>query len=128
MDFALSEDHELLRRSARDFLEKEIDLAPLLRPGATVEQAGYDRAWRKLVELGWPGLIVPEAYGGLGLGCLDLSMIVREVGRTLAPSPLFGTLAGTWAILKCGSQAQKQALLPRVSGAVLKLALSACAR
>src|SRR5258706_6275102 len=113
MDFALSEDHELLRRSARDFLEKEIDLAPLLRPGATAEQAGYDKTWRQLVELGWPGLIVPENYGGSGLSCLDLSMIVSEMGRTLAPSPLFGTLAGTWAILKCATPAPKQAPVPR---------------
>ena len=124
MDFALSENHQLLRRSARDFLEKEIDLAPLLRPRATVEAAGYAETWRKLVGLGWPGLIVPESYGGSGLSCLDLVMIVSEMGRTLAPSPLFGTLAGTWAILKCGSDAQKQAILPRIALEGLKLALA----
>ena len=124
MDFALSEDHEMLRRSARDFLEKEIDLGPLLRPHATVEAARYGETWRKLVDLGWPGLIVPEEYGGTGLSCLDLVMIVSEMGRTLAPVPLFGTLAGTWAILKYGSDAQKRAILPRVAGEGLKLALA----
>ncbi|HEY1706907.1 MAG TPA: acyl-CoA dehydrogenase family protein [Rhizomicrobium sp.] len=124
MDFALSDDHLVLRRSARDFLEKEIDLSPLLRPNAGVEEARYAENWQKLVELGWPGLIVPEAYGGSGLNCLDLVMIVSEMGRTLAPGPLFGTLAGTWAILKGGSETQKQAILPRVAGGGMKLALA----
>lgn len=124
MDFALSEDHELLRRSARDVLEKEIDLAPLLRPHATVEASGYAETWRKLASLGWPGLIVPEEYGGSGLNVLDLLMIVSEMGRTLAPAPLFGTLAGTWAVLKCGSEAQKRSILPRVASEGLALALA----
>jgi alkylation response protein AidB-like acyl-CoA dehydrogenase len=124
MDFALSDDHEILRRSARDFLEKEIDLAPLLRPNAVVDAAGYDETWRKIIGLGWPGLIVPEEYGGLGLDCLDLVMIVSEMGRTLAPAPFFGTLAGTWAILKGGTEGQKKILLPRVAAEGLKLAFA----
>src|SRR5437868_12544229 len=111
MDFALSADHELLRRSARDFLEKEIELSPLLRPHATVEASRYSETWHKLTDLGWPGLIVPEEFGGSGLSVLDLAMIVTEMGRTLAPAPLFGTLAGTWAVLKCGSDEQKLAIL-----------------
>jgi alkylation response protein AidB-like acyl-CoA dehydrogenase len=124
MDFALSDDHEFLRRSAHDFLEKEIDLAPLLRPHATVEAADYNETWRKLVALGWPGLIVPEVYGGSGMSCLDLTMIVSEMGRTLAPAPLFGTLAGTWAVLRGGSDMQKQAILSRVASEGFKLALA----
>ncbi len=124
MDFALSEDHQVLRRSARDVLEKEIDLTPLLRPGASVADAGYPATWRKLSDLGWPGLIVPEEYGGSGLGCLDLAMILGETGRTLAPAPLFGTLAGTWALLRGGSEKQKQALLPKIAGEGFRLALA----
>jgi len=124
MDFALSDDHLMLRRSARDFLEKEIDLSPLLRPRASVEASGYAETWRKISNLGWPGLIVPEQYGGSGLSVLDLTMIVSEMGRTLAPAPLFGTLAGTWALLKCGSAEQRAAVLPRVAESGLKLALA----
>ena len=77
-----------------------------------------------MVDLGWPGLVVPEAYGGLGLSCLDLVMVAGEIGRTLAPMPLFGALAGTWAILKGGSEPQKQRLLPQIAGEGLKLALA----
>ncbi|MGE0830835.1 MAG: acyl-CoA dehydrogenase family protein, partial [Hyphomonadaceae bacterium] len=124
MNFTLSEDNEALRDSAQAFLSKEVDLTPLKRPDATVEQAGYDRLWPKIVELGWPSVVIPEAYGGLGMTYLDLAMIIGEMGRTLAPSPLFGTLAGAWAIEKGGSQEQKQRLLGAVVAGEMKLALA----
>ena len=103
MNFALSEDHELLRDSARSFLDKEINLAPLLVPGATVKDARYDANWSKMVELGWAGLVIPEDFGGSGMTLIDLIMVVNEIGRTLAPSPMLGVLGGTWALLKGGS-------------------------
>lgn len=124
MNFALSDDHLMLRHSANDFLTNEIDLSPLLVPGASVEAAGYDATWKKMVELGWPGLVIPEEFGGSGLTTLDLSMIVSEMGRTLAPSPYFGTLAGTWALLRAGSAAQKEKILPQVAAEGLRLALA----
>ena len=77
-----------------------------------------------MVDLGWAGLVIPESLGGSGLGCLDLSMIVSEMGRALAPAPLFGVLAGTWAILEAGSEAQQQSILPRVATEGLRLALA----
>ena len=124
MNFNLSEDHEALRDSAQSFLSKEVSLDPLLKPGATVEQAGYDVMWPKIVELGWAGVTIPEAYGGLGMSYIDLIMIVGEMGRTLAAAPLFGTLAGAWAIEKAGSEAQKGSLLGAVAAGELKLALA----
>ncbi len=90
MDFALSEDNLVLQQSARTFLEKEISLGRVLVPGATVADADYDRNWTKIAAMGWPGLIVDEAFGGLGLSCIDLAMILGEMGRTLAPSPFLG--------------------------------------
>jgi alkylation response protein AidB-like acyl-CoA dehydrogenase len=68
--------------------------------------------------------VIPEAYGGLGMTYIDLVMIIAEVGRTLAPAPFFGTLAGTWAILKAGSEDQKSQLLTRVVAGEHKLALA----
>lgn len=124
MNFALDEDLIVLRDSAQRFLASEVDLAPLLVPGATVADAGTERLWSKMVELGWPALAVPEAHGGLGLSTLELAMIVGECGRVLAPSPLYGTLAGTWALIAAGSERQKAALLPRVAAGQLKLALA----
>jgi len=124
MNFSLSEDHLFLRDAANTFLSKEVDLAPLLVPGATIEQAGYRQMWDKLTELGWPGIIIPEDHGGLGMSAVDLAMIVSECGRFLAPSPLFGTLAGTWAILAAGSETQKQQWLPGVAAGDYQLSLA----
>jgi alkylation response protein AidB-like acyl-CoA dehydrogenase len=124
MNFALSEDHELLRDSARGFLDKEIDLAPLLVPGATVKDARYDANWSKMAELGWAGLVIPEAFEGSGMTLIDLIMVVNEIGRTLAPGPMLGVLGGTWGLLKGGSDEQKARVLPRVATGELKLALA----
>jgi alkylation response protein AidB-like acyl-CoA dehydrogenase len=124
VDFSLSQEHEALRNAARTFLAKEVDLSKLLVPGATVEQAGYDPIWSGMVELGWPGIVIPEEFGGLGMSYIDLAMIVGEVGRHLASAPLLGTLAGAWAIEHAGSPGQKRTLLSSVAQGKLKLALA----
>src|SRR4051812_25016262 len=124
MNFALSEDHLVLRQSARTFLEKEISLARVLVPGASVADAGYDANWSKIANMGWPGLAIDEAHGGLGLSCIDLAMILGEMGRHLTPSPFLGTLFGAWALMKGGSPAQKKALLPAVAAGSTKMALA----
>lgn len=124
MNFTLDDDHVALRDSAQTFLGKEVDLAPLLVPGATVDQAGYDAMWAKVAELGWPGIAIPEEYGGLGMSYIDLIMVAGEAGRTLAPMPFFGTLAGSWAIQAAGDDAQKAALLGPVAAGETKLALA----
>ncbi|WP_084398741.1 acyl-CoA dehydrogenase family protein [Henriciella aquimarina] len=123
MDFALSNDHVFLQDSAAKFVNEQVDLSPLLRPGADVSHAGYDRLWSQISELGWSAITVPEAYGGLGMSYIDLIMIIGETGRTLAPSPLFGTLAGAWAMQAAGSDRQKSEWLPKLSDG-LKLALA----
>ena len=124
MDFTLSDEHLALQDSARNFLTKEVKLEPYLRTEANEQPVARDGLWPSIQALGWPGLVVPEAYGGLGMDYLDLVMIVSEMGRTLAPSPFFGNLAGTWAIERCGSEDQKQALLAQVAAGELTLALA----
>ncbi|MEA2804647.1 MAG: acyl-CoA dehydrogenase [Rhodospirillaceae bacterium] len=124
MDFALSEDNLVLQQSARTFLEKEISLARVLVPGATVDDADYAGNWTKISAMGWQGLVIEEAFGGLGLSCIDLAMILGEMGRTLAPSPFLGTLFGAWALQKGGTQEQKERILPQVADGAAKLALA----
>jgi acyl-CoA dehydrogenase len=124
MDFALSEDNLVLQQSARTFLEKEISLARVLVPGATVDDADYAGNWTKIAAMGWQGLVIEEAFGGLGLSCIDLAMILGEMGRTLAPSPFLGTLFGAWALQKGGTQEQKERILPQVADGATKLALA----
>ncbi len=124
MNFSLSDEHRLLRDSARTFLGKEVDLGPLLVPGASVAQAGYDTLWKQMVALGWPAMVIPEDLGGLGMSLLDMAMVVGECGRVLAPSPLFGTLAGTWALQMAASPAQQREWLTPVAEGSAKLALA----
>jgi alkylation response protein AidB-like acyl-CoA dehydrogenase len=124
MNFTLSSDHEALRDAARTFLSKEVRLSELLAPGATLADAAYDRIWKGMVDLGWPAMAIPEQYGGLGMSMIDLAMVVGEAGRHLAPAPLFGTLAGAWAVERTGSEAQKKAILGAVAEGKMKLALA----
>ena len=124
MDFALSEDNLVLQQSARTFLEKEISLARVLVPGATAADADYAGNWTKVAAMGWQGLVIDEAFGGLGLSCIDLAMVLGEMARTLAPSPFLGTLFGAWALQKGGSQEQKERILPQVADGTVKLALA----
>jgi acyl-CoA dehydrogenase len=124
MNFALSEDNLVLQQSARIFLEKEISLGRVLVPGATVADADYAGNWTKIAAMGWQALVIDEAFDGLGLSCIDLAMILGEMGRTLAPSPFLGTLFGAWAIHKGGTPKQKERLLPQVAAGTVKLALA----
>jgi alkylation response protein AidB-like acyl-CoA dehydrogenase len=124
MNFSLSEDHIVLRDAASDFLRGQVDLAPLLVPGADAHQAPYDTLWAQLCELGWPAMIVPPEYGGLGMSEIDVSIVLRECGRTLAPTPLLGTLAGTWALIAAGSPEQQALWLPQIAESGLRMALA----
>lgn len=124
MNFSLSEDHIVLREAAADFLRDQVNLAPLLVPGADAHQAPYDALWAQLCELGWPAMIVPPEHGGLGMSEIDVSIVLRECGRTLAPTPLLGTLAGTWALMTAGSAEQQAQWLPQIAEAGLRMALA----
>ena len=124
MNFSLSDDHRLLKGSAKTFLDAEISLKPLLVPGATVRDAGYADNWAKIAQMGWAGLLIPEEFGGAGLGCIDLIMIVEELGRTLTPSPFLGTVLGTLAVMKGGGAALQTRILPQVAAGEIALALA----
>ncbi len=124
MNFALDDDHRMLKDSAQTFLDAQVSLKALLVPGATVRDAGYADNWAKIAQMGWQGLLIPEEYGGAGLTCIDLVMIVEELGRTLTPSPFLGGLLGALAVMKGGDAAQKGRILPRVAAGELTLALA----
>ncbi len=124
MNFALDDDHRVLKDSAQTFLDEQISLKALLVPGATVRDAGYADNWAKIAQMGWQALLIPEEYGGAGLTCIDLVMIVEELGRTLTPSPFLGALLGTLAVMKGGDAVQKGRILPRVAAGELTLALA----
>ncbi|HKV54843.1 MAG TPA: acyl-CoA dehydrogenase family protein [Candidatus Binataceae bacterium] len=113
MDFGFSEEQEMLRQSARSLLEKECP-STLVRK-LMEDPHGYDTAlWKKMAELGWLGLAIPEEYGGGGLSYVDLVLVMEEMGRVVLPSPFIWTVMVAEAIKRAGSDAQKKALLPKV--------------
>jgi alkylation response protein AidB-like acyl-CoA dehydrogenase len=117
MALVRTEEQEILARTAREFVSGR---SPLRRVRELREDAlGFSRElWAAMAELGWLGIVVPEQYGGAGLGWSDLAVVMEEAGRGLLPEPLVGSvLLATTAVLLGGSDAQKQAHLPAlVSG------------
>ena len=115
MDFGFSEEQEMLRESAREFLASECEMTYVRK--MMDDPAGYSvDQWKKMAELGWMGLVLPEQYGGSGLNMIDLVVVLEEMGKQMMPGPYFSTviLAGS-AIELAGSEAQKQAWLPRIA-------------
>jgi acyl-CoA dehydrogenase len=111
-----SEEQEILAHTAREFVTGR---SPLRRVRELREdQTGFSRElWAVMAELGWLGIVVPEQYGGAGLGWADLAVVMEEAGRGLLPEPLVGSmLLATTAVLLAGSDAQKQAHLPPLVG------------
>ena len=115
MDFGLSEEQELLQQSAREFLARECP--PEFVREVAKSDDGYPRAlYAQIAQLGWTGLVVPEAYGGIGLGLLDLALLVEEMGRAVLPGPFFSSsVLATRALGYGGSTAQKKAWLPKLA-------------
>jgi alkylation response protein AidB-like acyl-CoA dehydrogenase len=124
MDLQFSEEQDLLRESARDFLEKECPPARVRE--LMGEPAGSSRDfWKKLAELGWLGLTLPDEHGGAGMGLLDLAVVMEEMGRALVPDPFLSTVAlGARAIELAGSPEQQARYLPAVAEGSLRIALA----
>jgi len=116
MRWSPSEEQDELRRVVRRFLEEKSPATEVRRLMETAE--GYEPAvWKQLSqELGLPGVHVPEAYGGQGLGFAELAIVLEEMGRALLCAPYFSSVAlAANAILNAGSEAEKQALLPGIA-------------
>ena len=113
IDFGLSEEQEALQRSAREFLARECPPA-LVRETAKSDDGVPRDLYRKMADLGWMGLIVPEKDGGLGLGALDLALVLEELGRVAAPGPFLATQLVIAGLLRAGTAAQRAAWLPRL--------------
>ena len=91
----------------------------------------FPETWDAMVNLGWPGMLIPEAYGGSGLGYLTFGVVLEQLGRHLTASPLFASaLVGASAVIQAGNEAQKTWILPKVAdgSAIVSLALEEGAR
>jgi len=126
MDLVLSEDQELIAKTAGDFVKQKSPIARVRQLRDTNDPVGFSRAlWKEMAELGWVGIAFPESVGGAGLGFAELAVVMEELGRTLAPEPFLSTvlLAGQ-ALLLSGDAGKAAAWLPRVCKGEAILALA----
>ncbi len=115
MNFDFSDDQKFLKDQANKFLTEKCDLSVPRRVLENQDSHDAD-LWKGIVEMGWTGTTIPEAYGGLGLGHLELCVIAEELGRALAPVPFSSSVyLATEAILLAGSEEQKQTYLPKMA-------------
>ncbi len=122
MDFAFSEEQEMLRRSAREFLAKECGPKVVRR---LMEGDGYDPVlWKKIAGLGWTALGIPEEYGGVGT-FLDLVVVLEEAGRALLPGPFFSTMGlAVPVLIETGTEAQKKDALGAIAAGSARATLA----
>ncbi|PYN58791.1 MAG: acyl-CoA dehydrogenase [Candidatus Rokuibacteriota bacterium] len=124
MDFGFSQEQEMLRATARKFLENECT-STFVRARMDEPAGVTDDFWAKLAEQGWLGLVFPEEYGGSGLGFVDLTVLMEEMGRCVMPGPFFSTvLLGGLTILEAGSPAQRKEWLPKLAAGQAKATLA----
>ncbi|MEA1959285.1 MAG: acyl-CoA dehydrogenase family protein [Chloroflexota bacterium] len=126
MNLDFTEEQDMLRNSARDFLSTECDKMKVRE----IEEGdlGYSpEIWGKTAELGWQGLMIPDEYDGMGMGLIDLVVIFEEIGYNILPSPFLATVAlATPPIVEAGSEEMKKEILPKVAAgeAILTMALT----
>jgi alkylation response protein AidB-like acyl-CoA dehydrogenase len=133
MDVALTDEQQQLRISAREFLEAECPMhfvrlgvdPPERAPTSTDPAASWQPLWSKMAALGWHGLAIPEAYGGAGLGFVELAVLLEETGRALLPAPFFSSaVLGAQTLLIGADASSRDELLPAVARGQLRLTLA----
>src|SRR5579864_5061796 len=113
----LTEEQSMLRDAARTWTQEKSPVSAFRKMRDSGATLGYDpAAFREMAEMGWTGVIIPEEYGGSNFGYLSLGLVLEETGRTLTASPLLSTaLAAASALILGGSDAQKEAWLPKLA-------------
>jgi len=126
MDFSFTEEQDMLRTLARDFLAERCSSSRVREMDR--DEKGFDpQLWQGMAELGWLGLVLPEEYNGMGGSFLDLVVLMEEMGRNIVPGPFFSTIAfGALPVLEYGTSEQRSRFLPQIATgeAVWALALA----
>ena len=113
---ALTEEQSMIRDQAKSWVTEQapVNTFRKMRDEA-VPNAFVPETWSAMVEMGWTGIIVPEQYGGSGLGYLTFGVVLEEIGRQLTASPLYASaLTGASALILGGNESQKQGYLPKI--------------
>src|SRR5262249_38578926 len=110
MYFDLNDEQQAIKSTARDFLAARYK-SERIRELADSEHGFEQSDWQEMADLGWPGLALPEEWGGQGLGVVELAVLFEEMGYALAPSPLLGNTYVGLALALCGSDDQRDRYL-----------------
>jgi len=126
MALVLTEEQSMLRDSARGLISDKAPVAHLRHLRDSKDATGFSRElWATFAEMGFAGLLVPEEFGGSGLGCVEAGIVMEEIGRTLMPSPFLSTaVVAASALSRGGSAAQRSEHLPKISAGSLLAALA----
>jgi alkylation response protein AidB-like acyl-CoA dehydrogenase len=124
MDLSLTENQEMLRNSAREFIQREYSKEILL--DLDDRDISYTQEiWDRVAGIGWLGILIPQEYGGEGGSLTDAGVLLHELGRGPVPGPIFSSsVLGAMVVLEGGTEAQKQAILPAVARGTQTLALA----
>jgi alkylation response protein AidB-like acyl-CoA dehydrogenase len=126
MPLVLTDEQTMLRDSVRSFLRENAPVEHLRRLRDSGDSQGFSTdVWRSFVELGFAGILLPEQFGGLGLGFVEVGVVMEEIGRNLSPAPFLSTsvLAAT-SLVRGGSEAHKAKYLPEIARGGLIAALA----
>jgi alkylation response protein AidB-like acyl-CoA dehydrogenase len=126
MALVLNEEQSMLRDSARGLISDKAPVSHLRQLRDSRDSIGFSRdLWRAFAEMGFSGLLVPEDFGGSGLGCVEAGVVMEEIGRTLMPSPFLSTaVLAASALAHGGSAGQKSEHLPKIAQGSLLAALA----
>ena len=125
MPLLLNEEQTMLRDSARGFIGDKAPVSHFRQLRDSKDATGFSRDyWRAFSEMGFAGLLVPEAFGGSGLGAVEAGVVMEEIGRTLMPSPFFSTAVLGVSALNRGNDAQKSEYLTKLASGALLAALA----
>src|SRR2546427_8718269 len=113
MDFSFSSDQQLLKNSARAFLDEHCKPATV-RLLWDDPRGESDTMWKEMAQLGWLGLALPETYGGSGLGMVETAILLEELGRAAYPGPYWPTVLAAGAIEAAGAAAPEEGWTPPI--------------
>jgi alkylation response protein AidB-like acyl-CoA dehydrogenase len=116
MQLLLSEEHQILKETAAEFVRSKSSLKRIRALRDSGDPNGFSRdLWHEMASLGWLGIVIPETYGGSGLGYSHLMVVMEELGRGLMPEPMVPAVLGSAALAAGGNDSQKRALLPAIA-------------
>ncbi len=126
MALILNEEQQMIRQAAREFFQANAPVSQLRALRDSRDPLGYEPSlWQSMMDMGWHAMLIPEQYGGLGMGLSEMGQVLEESGRTLTSSPLLTTgVLGVSSIVFCHNEQLKSEILPAIADGSVSIALA----